>query len=139
MRTGSRFAIVALVVSMLMILLPQSSVLASHNICNDNEFCLFKHINYNWNGTNPNDLCRQSTTDWPNYDKDWLNCDTLVYADNINDDTTSAKNLFYLSRVLLCRNANDGDPCSIFAVRTQDSDLSNNNVGNDAASSHNIF
>lgn len=132
---GKGITAVAVLTLVLFLLPGQAS--ASHTVCNDNEFCDWKHTGFNIG--DPNNLCWNTDhNDIDNYGSfSWVNCTTGGLADNLNDDTSSARNEFNSTTIKLCRNANGGTPCTSFPANTELANLSGSSVGNDQASSHN--
>lgn len=108
------------------------------NTCEDVEVCLWENNDFNQGNTNH---CLQFTADDSSYTNNtWWQCTSNTSTtDGMNDEASSFRNDFNFTSVDLCRNSNFGTPCSRFGPNTQDGFLSNNDVGDNAASSHNLL
>jgi hypothetical protein len=98
--------------------------------CESGEVCLFENNEYNENNTN-------HVFQWLGDDESYVNNVWYNSTDGLNDEASSVKNNGGGSyNVTLCQHSGNAGACSRFAPGDGDPQLSNNNVGDNRASSH---
>lgn len=139
MKRNLRVILGLVAVLLLIVLIPGTGSANVVYQCEDNEFCDYKHITFNIG--DPDNRCRTFDANDADYSNNvWWNCTTgtAITSDGLNDDTTSIQNQWNSSNAAWYRNANYGCPCTTLGPNIGDVNLSDNNVGNDQASSHRL-
>lgn len=108
---------------------------ADPGVCESGEVCLFENNDYNQGGT-PH--VRQWTGDDATYtNNDWYDSEDGSWTtDGLNDEASSIKNQGTSCNVALYQHSNYSGASSTFARGASDGYLTNNNIGDNRASSH---
>ena len=108
---------------------------ADSGSCDSGEVCLYENNEYNKGNSNH---VRQWAGNASTYSgQNWYNATTKAWTgDGLNDEASSVKNLGNSCSVRLFQHDNGGGAGSTFARGAADPLLSNNNVGDNRATSH---
>jgi len=120
-------------------MLPLSAnVSADPGACEYGEICLWENVDYNKDNTRN---VRQFTPNVSDYSSPlWWNNDKNAWTnDEIDDETSSVKNKDPYCNVNLWQYANYSGARTVFSPGESDGNLSNDNIGDNRASSHNFF